>query len=350
MALNNIAISIFGRTSKGGNVIGHAAYNARDRLKDERTGTIFNFRREGGLEWQGIFAPNGAPGWAKDLGRDPEKLTEHRQCLWNLVEKAEDRSTRPDEAQLARDFKIALPHELNAEQRRWLITDFARELSRKGMIVDVAIHKPDRHGDQRNFHAHILTTMRYITPEGFGNKVRAWNKKEEHQRWIQRWSELGSRALERAGFHEEAARFLHGHRTLREQRKRAIERGDMEWAEALDREPKRHLGPQASAMERRGKRTRNGEVNKGIDNHNRYRRQLSRGAKRVGTLPGRATGAVAESLGNAVASLFGPALTPEEQREADKLKRSQQRQTADAAAIQRESDRLARDREPERDR
>jgi len=68
------------------------------------------------------------------------------------VDRREDASTRPATTQLTRDFKLALPHELNAQQRRWLVTDFARELSRKRMVVDVAIHAPDGVRHLRQFH------------------------------------------------------------------------------------------------------------------------------------------------------------------------------------------------------
>ena len=43
---------------------------------------------------------------------------------------------------------------------------FARELvSRYGVAADVAIHAPHREGDQRNWHAHVLTTTRELTAE-----------------------------------------------------------------------------------------------------------------------------------------------------------------------------------------
>jgi hypothetical protein len=52
-----------------------------------------------------------------------------------------------------------------------------KEFISKGMIADFAIHAPSKHGDMRNFHAHILLTMRHITPEWFGGKARQWNAK-----------------------------------------------------------------------------------------------------------------------------------------------------------------------------
>ncbi|WP_375271702.1 MobA/MobL family protein [Gluconacetobacter dulcium] len=48
-----------------------------------------------------------------------------------------------------------------------LARDFARELvKRYGVVADVAIHEPGREGDNRNHHAHILTTTRTAGAEG----------------------------------------------------------------------------------------------------------------------------------------------------------------------------------------
>jgi hypothetical protein len=36
--------------------------------------------------------------------------------------------------------------------------------------LDFSIHKPHRAGDERNHHAHVLTTTRVIEPAGLGEK------------------------------------------------------------------------------------------------------------------------------------------------------------------------------------
>lgn len=54
-----------------------------------------------------------------------------------------------------------LPAELNAEQRRDLVTDFCeRVFGRLGLPYAAAIHTPDPEGDRRNFHAHITFSTR----------------------------------------------------------------------------------------------------------------------------------------------------------------------------------------------
>ena len=57
-----------------------------------------------------------------------------------------------------------------------------------GMIADIAIHAPHRKGDDRNTHAHVMLSMREITPEGFGQKVRDWNSPELLEQWREQWA------------------------------------------------------------------------------------------------------------------------------------------------------------------
>jgi MobA/MobL family len=63
----------------------------------------------------------------------------------------------------AREWEIALPEELDAGERQQLAVRFARGLAGKyGCAVDVSLHEPDREGDQRNWHAHLLATTRKV--------------------------------------------------------------------------------------------------------------------------------------------------------------------------------------------
>lgn len=208
---------------KGQSAIAKAAYNAREALRDERTGELKDYSHRDGVLFTGIFPPENAPEWVRD-----------RAALWNAVERKEDGSTRPAQAQLARSLDLALPHELTDEQRRRLLTDFVREqFQRRGMVADVAIHAPDLKGDARNHHAHILLTMRELGPEGFGKKVRDWNDRGEVERWREAWERTTNRYLEHHGHEDRVDR-----RTL--------------VAQGIDREPTTHRGPHIDAMERRG--------------------------------------------------------------------------------------------------
>lgn len=240
MAIFHLSVKVISRR-QGKSVVAKASYNGRTKLTNERTGKDHDYSRARGLVFSGIFAPKNAPEWAQD-----------RERLWSEVEKAEVRR----DAQLAREVEISLPHELTDEQRRQLVTDFTREnFVRKGMIADVAIHRPHSYGDQRNHHAHILLTMREIGPEGFGKKKREWNSKAQLQEWREKWEKTANRYLERHG-HE--ARI--DHRSLEDQ--------------GIEREATEHLGPTASQLEREGEQTERGDINREIEARNRERERL----------------------------------------------------------------------------
>ena len=236
---------------KGQSAVHTAAYNARSKpLEHERESKQTNdYTKAGGLLLSFIMAPNEAKAWAQD-----------RQELWNRAEASE----RQWNGQPARNVVVAFPHQLDQQQREWLIKDFVREqFVRKGMVADVNIHAPHPGRNERNFHAHILLTMRELDGEDFARtKNREWNRTETLERWRERWAEMGGRALERAGHQIEADRWRHGHKELPAQREAALERGDLEFAEAINREPTQHRGPNIDAMERKGMQTERGNIHR----------------------------------------------------------------------------------------
>ena len=119
---------------------------------------MHDYTRKSGVEETFIVAPEGAPAWAQD-----------RAALWNA---AEARETRINSV-TAREWELALPSEIGAAERSAIVRDFAQELvARYGVAVDVAIHAPHREGDQRNHHAHVLTSTRVLTADGFTDKTR----------------------------------------------------------------------------------------------------------------------------------------------------------------------------------
>src|SRR5215510_15533112 len=44
-------------------------------------------------------------------------------------------------------------------------------------------------------HAHVMLTMRAVDNNGFGQKVREWNRTEMVERWRRRWAELANERL-----------------------------------------------------------------------------------------------------------------------------------------------------------
>ncbi len=232
MAIYHCSAKVIGR-SAGRSSTAAAAYRAGERIQDQRTGEEHDYTRRGGVEHREITAPEGAPSWAFD-----------RAQLWNAVELAEARR----DAQLAREFTVALPHELGPDERAELVREWVQdELAAKGMVADWAVHEPSREGDERNYHAHVMATMRPIEGETFGKKNREWNSREQLEEWRSSWAESCNQALDRAGREERV-----DHRSLAEQRNEAWDRGDVARMAALEREPTRHLGPAATAIERKG--------------------------------------------------------------------------------------------------
>lgn len=55
---------------------------------------------------------------------------------------------------------IALPHELSARQRRKAVRRICRFFDKRGLAYTAAIHLPDLAGDQRNYHVHIIYSLR----------------------------------------------------------------------------------------------------------------------------------------------------------------------------------------------
>jgi hypothetical protein len=209
--------------SDGRSATAAAAYRSGVQIVDEKTGEVHDYRRKSGVVSATIFVPEDAPGWAAD-----------REAIWNAAEASETRKN----STVAREFEVALPDELSSAQRQELAHAFATELVKHhGCAADVAIHEPSKEGDQRNHHAHILCTTRRLGPSGFGDKTRELDDRAsgaaEVTRWREVWAEMTNAALERAGRTERV-----DHRTLK--------------AQGIDREPTIHLGPAATAIERRG--------------------------------------------------------------------------------------------------
>jgi hypothetical protein len=227
VAIYHLSVKTVSRSS-GRSATAAAAYRAGVEIVDQRTGQVHDYTRRSGVVSAEITLPADAPAWAGD-----------RSALWNAAEQSETRKN----STVAREFEIALPDELNEDQRRQLVGTFAKELAdRHGIAVDAAIHEPDREGDKRNHHAHVLTTTRRLGPDGFGEKARELDDRKTGPElvgtWRERWGELTNEALERAGRAERV-----DHRSLGAQREEALERGDQVQADGLDRAPGIKLGP-----------------------------------------------------------------------------------------------------------
>jgi hypothetical protein len=232
VAIFHLSVKTVSR-SAGRSSTASAAYRAGVEITDSRTGEVHDYRRKSGIESAELFLPAGSPEWAKD-----------RAELWNAAEKSETRKN----STVAREFEVALPAELSADQRRQLAHDFTKAIVKKyGFAADCAIHLPGKDGDSKNHHAHILCSTRKLTPEGFTTKTRELDDRATGAEQVVEVRELfatmTNAALERAGH------------TARVDHRSLIAQG------IDDHEPSIHLGPAATAIERRG------EVSQKTKNH-----------------------------------------------------------------------------------
>lgn len=239
MAIFHFAVKSLSR-GKGHSASAAAAYRAGIALEDPSTGLRHDYTRRAGVVSVDMLAPDGAPAWAQDPAQ-----------LWANVETHETRKN----ARVAREVVIALPHELDAEQRRDLARDVGRLLvERYGVAVQIAIHAPDKGGDDRNHHAHLLMTPRTVGPEGFGAyAAKAYDdfKAGPEELKAMRAEVAGrfNKALERAGL---AARV--DHRPLLAQKADAAQKSDFAQVVALDRPATKHEGKAVTQARRRGER------------------------------------------------------------------------------------------------
>src|SRR3546814_4926755 len=124
---------------------------------------------------------------SSDLVPEGAEWAQDRSALWNAAEAAEKRK----DAKVAREYELGLPAELDAGQRRDLVRAFAEDIrDRYGVAVDAAIHAPHDYGDDRNHHAHVMTTTRMVDADGLGAKtrqldVRSSARSEEHTSELQ---------------------------------------------------------------------------------------------------------------------------------------------------------------------
>ncbi len=62
----------------------------------------------------------------------------------------------------------------------------------RGMIADLNVHWDMGKDGMPRPHAHVMLTTRAVDENGFGPKVRDWNRTEMVERWRERWAELAT--------------------------------------------------------------------------------------------------------------------------------------------------------------
>lgn len=217
MPIYHLHCKVFSR-SKGQTAIAAAAYRSGTKLEDHELGTVSDYSKKKGIVFSEITLPANAPIEYAD-----------RETLWNGVQEVE----KSKDAQLCREFEIALPKELSLVEQIELVRTFTKSLVSEGMIADYSIHDKN----DGNPHVHILTTMRaldengkwmakqkkvYSLDEG-GNRIpiidkktgqqkisngrrqwkreilldTPWNSKEQLLTWRKRWSDICNEAIDK---------------------------------------------------------------------------------------------------------------------------------------------------------
>ncbi|NBX04435.1 MAG: hypothetical protein EBR02_10345, partial [Alphaproteobacteria bacterium] len=176
--------------SSGRSATAAAAYRAGQKIEDARTGQTFDYSKRTGVLLAEVLTPAGQP--------------VDREQLWNVAEATEKRCN----SVVAREFVVALPHELSQTQQTDLVKGYAQGLSeRTRWAVDVAIHAPGKAGDLRNVHAHLLCTTRTIErdPAGCpvaGSKTRDWDIRSSGSELLRseraEWERCVNQSLEQA--------------------------------------------------------------------------------------------------------------------------------------------------------
>ncbi|MCI9626243.1 MAG: MobA/MobL family protein [Clostridia bacterium] len=237
-------------------VVGYAAYCAGTRLRDERDARLYNWSKRKDIIFSKIMLPKNAPRRYND-----------RKILWNEVEKVEKNKN----AQLARTLVIALPSEFSADTQKRVVCNFVQEaFVTRGMCADINLHD----NGTGNPHAHIILTMRSMDKDGnwiakqrkiyeFDNngqkiydrtkkqykctiqKTNDWDNSTNVELWREKWAAVCNKEFERLGLRKRIT-----HKSYQRQ-----------GCELL---PTQHCGSASTAMERKGLRTKTGDVNRSI--------------------------------------------------------------------------------------
>ena len=262
--------------SRGQSSVEAAAYRAGARLEDHYYGKIADYTTKGGVICAEILAPDYVP-----------ESFHNREFLWNAVEEVE----KHPKAQLAYSFDIALQNEFTIEENIAIARQFVMEnLVAKGMIVDMAVHDPDKGEGIPNPHIHVMCPVRPMREDGtWGEKQKReylfdadgnpildeigkqkfnavpttdWNRPEVLEQWRKAWADLVNEEFRKRGIKEQI-----DHRSYAEQ--------------GIDLIPQVHEGPHVRNMEAKGIVTEKGSLNRWIKEINKGILTLSKQVKDI---------------------------------------------------------------------
>ena len=160
MAITHFTPQLISRGS-GRSAVAAAAYRHCARMEHEGEGRVIDYSRKPGMAHEEFVLPPDAPAWARTMIAD-RSVAGAAEAFWNRVENFERRA----DAQLAKEFILALPVELTTDQNVELMRAFVTEhILARGIVADWVYH--DAPG---NPHVHLMTSLRPLTEGGFGAK------------------------------------------------------------------------------------------------------------------------------------------------------------------------------------
>ena len=192
MAIAFAHVSIHSR-AKGHSSVAGAAYRAGVNLYNERTGETHDFSSRSDVAYASLVLPDGANPTFAD-----------REKFWNTVEFFEKRG----DAQVAKDYVLALPKELSIDENITLARNFAfTYFVSEGLVADISIHD---HGDG-NPHAHIYVPTRRVLEHSLSpTKARDLNPRfaaskggkgfvSENEAWGEKWRDYQNQYFKSKG-------------------------------------------------------------------------------------------------------------------------------------------------------
>ncbi|QFJ53534.1 MobQ family relaxase [Pseudobutyrivibrio xylanivorans] len=269
MALYHFHVTQVSR-GKGQSATATDAYITGERIHDDYYGKIHDYTKKEGVLFKELLLPDYAP----------ERLRD-RETLFNEIERIE----KHPKAQLCYNFNFALQNELTYEENLEIAQRFIKEnFLAKGMIVDYAVHNPDRDGGIPNPHVHMLIPIRPLNKDGtWGEKQKReylldengerikktngkyvfnavpttdWGSPETLNAWRKAYADIFNKAFEDKGL------------SCKIDNRSYAEQG-------LDILPTVHEGPHVRAMEAKGIRTEIGDENRRIKAFNEMITKLS---------------------------------------------------------------------------
>lgn len=165
--------------AKGSSSCATLSYISAEKVREDRTGELYQYGRSERVMEVGTILPKGAP----SEYQDPKKL-------FNAIENYETASN----ARTAKKIMVALPREFDLEKQKEVIENYIKEnITAQGYACTYAIHIDK---ENSNPHAHILIANRQINDRGeWSTKSRKEYALDEKGERIPQLDENGEQKL-----------------------------------------------------------------------------------------------------------------------------------------------------------